>query len=675
MDQLSPKKSNLKKSKKTSQYSVLIIEDSCLQAQVYLDNMGSSLKVDWENNLKKGIKKLQNKKYDCILLDLNLPDSKNLEALEKIAVYSKDVPIVVVTSTYDDRNSVRKAFRLGAHDFLLKSEINNINIDEFVKSTIKAYQLEMKNIQEQAENKIRSLLEGKDGRDKLFQQYAPLICHSIIETMNEGVISFSQDGHVIFANQQMVSILGFNSSAKVANKLIDSFIPASSIQNNQANRTTCYSSKTSSSFESELINRSGDIVPVLIHQTPLLDHHHNITSIFWVVTDLSELKEKEALLKEQMRFLEKANDELKKIDKVKSNFLSMVSHELRTPLASIKEGVAIVADKTCGPLNEKQEKFLGIASKNASRLAHLINDLLDLAKMESGKLKLIKNSHDVSLIIRESVEELEPIAKKQAVDISIKISKKLPRVLIDSDKIHEVMTNLISNALKYADNNDRITVRSVRYKEDPNFVIIKVIDKGPGIAPDDLEKIFHKFQQLEDTSTRKKGGTGLGLPICRDIIELHGGRIWVESKQSKGSTFSFTLPIEGGKVMERKKILVIDDEEDICETAKARLEASNMDVQTALNGPEGIKKAISFKPDFILLDLMMPEMDGFQVCENLKKNKLTKSIPVVVLTCLEDEEAAKKVISKGANGYMVKPFDKDSLLYTIKEFLRSSNDQ
>lgn len=367
----------------------------------------------------------------------------------------------------------------------------------------------------------------------------------------------------------------------------------------------------------------------------------------------------------------RANKELRKIDKVKSDFLSMVSHELRTPLASIKEGVALVLDQTAGPVNDNQKKFLEIAKRNIDRLAHLINDLLDLSKIESGKMQLMKGSVDLNKLAEDAKFTFENLANNKTIRLELDLEENLPSAFADQDKTAEIFANLVSNAIKYTNEGGHARLKTTRYSEDPNYLLVTIEDDGVGIAENDLPNLFQKFHQLEDTNTRKVGGTGLGLAICKQITELQGGRIWVDSKLGEGSRFSFTLPIEGGKIMKRRKILVIDDEEDLCVTIKARLESANMDVETALSGKEGIEKALSYQPEIILLDLMMPEMDGFEVCEQLKKDKDLMGIPVIVLTCLEDEESAKKAISKGANGYMVKPFDRDSLMFTVREFLGS----
>ena len=246
-------------------------------------------------------------------------------------------------------------------------------------------------------------------------------------------------------------------------------------------------------------------------------------------------KQEKILSERQMSALEKANTEFKKADKIQSDFLSMVNHELRTPLASIKEGVSLVLDEVAGSLNEKQKNFLNIVKRNVDRLSGLINGLLDLSKMEAGKMELIRGNIDINELAREATSAYENT-------IYFELAKDLPHIFVDRDKTISVLSNLVSNALKFTSGDKGITVRTARFNKDPNFILVSVQDSGRGIAKKDIHKIFVKFRQLEDILTRKVGGTGLGLVIAKDIVELQGGKIWVESEEGKGSSFSFVLP-------------------------------------------------------------------------------------------------------------------------------------
>ena len=246
------------------------------------------------------------------------------------------------------------------------------------------------------------------------------------------------------------------------------------------------------------------------------------------------------LTKEKNEDLEILNRKLKNMYEVQKEFTSTVSHELRTPLASIKLTVDLVLSGAPGPLTEDQTKFLTKINNNVDRLCRLINDILDLSKFESGKMQLNLSFNDIRTVIQEDIETQQQVAKDKGLYLRAEIPQVIPKIPFDVDKIHQVLSNLISNAIKFADNGG-ITISCINNAENNN-VEINVKDTGKGINSDDMDKLFLKFQQLGD-SRKQVGGTGLGLAISKEIIDRHGGKIWVESEIGKGSCFKFVLPI------------------------------------------------------------------------------------------------------------------------------------
>ncbi len=288
-------------------------------------------------------------------------------------------------------------------------------------------------------------------------------------------------------------------------------------------------------------------------------------------------------------------------------------------------------------------------------------------------MKLERKLGNLNELVADIVGNFAPAATEKKITLDKKLQADLVKIYFDPDKIAQVLANLINNSIKFTPENGQIVVQSSYYGSDPNYVCVSVKDNGEGIAKEDFDKLFKKFQQLDMRLTRKTGGTGLGLALSKQVVELHGGKIWAESEgKGKGTTFSFILPKEEKAMGEsaKKKILVIDDEKDLCETAQGIITAKGYVVSYALSGQEGLDKVKSVKPDLIVLDLMMPGMDGFAVAENLKKNPDTAQIPILVLTALDQEQSAKKALALGAKGYLVKPFEPDSLLFTIEEFLK-----
>lgn len=360
----------------------------------------------------------------------------------------------------------------------------------------------------------------------------------------------------------------------------------------------------------------------------------------------------------------------KEIDRIKSDFISITSHELRTPLASIKEAVSLVFDGAVGQIDEKQREFLAIAVRNINRLANLVNNLLDLSKIEFGRMELEKSACDLNAVAEDAIATFNVVARNKNITIKIKPNKGLPKVMMDKDRITQVFANLVSNAVNFTSDGGVITVAVDYYGPDKKHVQAIVEDTGAGIEKKEISKLFQKFHQADSSTTRKTPGTGLGLAVSKEIIELHAGKIWVESEQGKGSKFSFTLPLEFiDKKTQQKTILIIDDEPALCVTVKMRLERHNYNVLTALGAKEGLEKIKEHKPDLVILDIMMPEMDGFEVCRRIKRDAEISSIPVVMLTALGLEEDTKKAFAMGAEGYLVKPVSEESLLSTIKQLL------
>ncbi len=235
----------------------------------------------------------------------------------------------------------------------------------------------------------------------------------------------------------------------------------------------------------------------------------------------------------------KAQEEIKEAAKTKSASTSKVSHELRTPLTAMKEGIALVLDGLAGDINEEQKELLGIAKKNVDRLTRLINDILDFQKLDSGRVKFNLEANDVNQIVNDVYKMMVLPAKNVNLDFLLELDQNLPKVKFDSDKITQVLTNLVNNAIKFTEKGN-ITIKTFKTED---AIQVSVSDTGCGISQEDLPKLFSSFEQLHSGGDRKTGGTGLGLAISKEIIELHGGRIWVESEPGRGSKFMFTLPV------------------------------------------------------------------------------------------------------------------------------------
>ena len=234
----------------------------------------------------------------------------------------------------------------------------------------------------------------------------------------------------------------------------------------------------------------------------------------------------------------------KEVDKMKSEFISSTSHELRTPLAAIKESVMLILDGTTGEVTAQQTRFLNITKRNIDRLTTLINDMLDISRIETGKMELKKKPCNIGVLINEILMPMEFLAKENKIELKTEAPKKIPEINCDPNRVAQVIASLVSNAIKFTPAGGKIIVACrLSLAAGKKFAEISVKDTGMGIKKEDIEKIFLRFSQLDSSLTRKSGGTGLGLAICKELVSMHGGEIWVESKPDEGSSFIFTLPV------------------------------------------------------------------------------------------------------------------------------------
>ncbi|NEP61231.1 MAG: response regulator [Symploca sp. SIO2G7] len=389
----------------------------------------------------------------------------------------------------------------------------------------------------------------------------------------------------------------------------------------------------------------------------------------------------------------------KEVDRMKTDFLSTVSHELRTPLTSVLGFAKLIdkklqevvfpalktEDKKTKRAAKKVVSNIGIIISEGERLTALINDVLDIAKMEAGKMEWQLEPVRVEEVIDRAIAATSALFQQASLALVKELEPGLPEVRGDGNRLIQVVINLISNAVKFTEEGSII----LRVRKTGEEIITSVIDTGIGIAPEDQPKVFDKFKQVGDTLTDKPKGTGLGLPICKQIIEHHGGKIGVESELGKGSTFFFTLPItpdvqqntkninidtlleqlkshvsttSESEPGAQKTILIVDDDIHIRALLRQQLENQNYEIREAKNGLEAIYLAKETKPDLVVMDVMMPQMNGFDAVAVLKNDPQTKDIPIIILSILEDQERGYRL---GVDRYLSKPIKAETLLTEV----------
>lgn len=368
----------------------------------------------------------------------------------------------------------------------------------------------------------------------------------------------------------------------------------------------------------------------------------------------------EEKVRERTAQLEAANAQLKEMDRLKSQFLAHVSHELRTPLTSIAGFTDNMLDRLAGPVTERQEQYLMRVRANGDRLCRMISNLLDLSKIEAGKLELTFEQLHLSSVVSEVVEQLRPLAEGKHQRLQLLTRDEPLLISADPDRFSQILINLVENAIKYTPEAGSIMVDVAR--EGRHYVKICVKDTGPGIPREAIPKLFDPFFRASHHAQSRIKGLGLGLSIVKELIELHHGTITVRSDEGKGTDFEIMVPLAGGASMSpqsskahARRILVADDDPDMRQLLRDRLESQGFTVQTAKDGPEAMEVAGKEGIDGIILDIGMPGIDGIAVLRHIRATQPT--VPIIMITAVSAEQHALSAMEAGAQAYLLKPFD------------------
>ena len=386
-----------------------------------------------------------------------------------------------------------------------------------------------------------------------------------------------------------------------------------------------------------------------------------------------------------------ANAEMERALRIKDEFLANMSHELRTPLNAVLGMAESLEEQIAGPLNEKQLKYIRTIDESGKHLLELINDILDLSKIEAGRLELNVSQVSVTSLCEASMRMVKEQALKKNQQVSLIIDPEVKYIMGDERRLKQALVNLLSNAVKFTPNDQQVGVE-VKGNIRTQTVTFTVWDKGIGMAPEDLKLIFKPFIQLDSGLAREYSGTGLGLVLVAQMIRLHGGSVSVESKQGEGSRFSFTLPwvdVAGGafaKILpqktetaeeveekRKKKILIVEDTDSIIMLLSEYLRYKGYQIIVARNGMEGVELASKEKPDLILMDVMMPVMNGVEATEKIRAEKDLRDIPIIALTALAMAGDKERCLKAGMNDYLSKPVQMKELEDLILKHLQLLN--
>ena len=465
---------------------------------------------------------------------------------------------------------------------------------------------------------------------------------AILLSTSDGIIVFDADDRVTFANPAAETLLG-----RGAEELVGLITDTWTIFGLATDPEGPVQETGTQTREVRMEEPAHRIVDVRVD--PVFDDRHAYLGSVCTIRDVTA--EREAM-------------------QMKNEFVSTVSHELRTPLTSIKGYIDLILDGEAGEVNEIQQEFLSIVKENSDRLVELINDMLDISRIESGRIVLKVQPLDIAERVCGAVNTFKAVLDQQGRSIHVDVPDELPKAAGDPDRVGQVLINFISNAIKYSPEGGDVYV-SADFEDDR--VKVGIRDEGIGIAPEDQARLFTKFYRVDSSLTREIGGTGLGLSICKSIIELLGGEVGVDSEQGKGSTFWFTLPLaserhvrtpslEGPLGSPGGRILVVDDNGDVANLIATYLSRRGYEVVKAFTATEAWELALELEPRVITLDVMVDQGAGFGLLEKLKADPRTRDIPVVVLSIICDQGKSER---SGCTDYLEKPIDKNRLISVI----------
>jgi signal transduction histidine kinase/CheY-like chemotaxis protein len=389
------------------------------------------------------------------------------------------------------------------------------------------------------------------------------------------------------------------------------------------------------------------------------------------------------------RELEEKTSELEVASRHKSEFLASMSHELRTPLNAVIGFADVLLDRLFGELNERQDEYVRDIRDSGRHLLELINEILDLSKIEAGRMELELGSIAVAEMLEHGVAMVRERAARKGIALTLDVAADVGAARADELKLKQVVLNLLTNAIKFTPDGGSVRVAASAADDE---VVVAVSDTGIGIADDERERIFEAFQRGGRGARQSTEGTGLGLTLSRRIVELHGGRLWMESTLGAGSTFSFAVPAAprapaappapagseslappspatGGEPS--GTVLVVEDDARSADLLRVYLEGAGHEVAVARDGIEGLELARRTRPRAVVLDVLLPRLDGWELLARLKRDADTAAVPVVIVSMLDERGAG---FALGAAEYLVKPVDRDALLTAVSRCLERSGD-
>ena len=637
--------------------------------------------VESTGTLADAIKLLAERSFDLIMLDLGLPDSTGVQTVERVYQAVPHIPIVVLTGLADEEAGLQ-AIQKGASDYLVKGKFFR---DMLVRT-------------------IRYALERKEVEQKSRQTEERL--KAIMDNVQAGIILVDAETYkIVEANPAAVEMIGASKE-----KIIDSICNDYICPDNRGQCPVTDSEKGIGQAEQQLVRVDGVRLPILKTVVPVVlsDRKYLLESFI----DISERKRAEENLKMAKEQAEKAWAELEQANlrlessieqaklmtkkavqanQAKSQFLANMSHEIRTPMNGVLGMLELAMDE---PLNDKVMDYLNTAKLSADALLSIIDDILDISKIEAGKICIEIIDCSLKQMLSEIDSLMCPQAEQKGIEFNVSIDSPVPEMIkTDPTRLRQCLLNLLGNAVKFTDSGHVHFRIALNENKDGPVIRFDIQDTGIGVQSDKQKLIFETFTQADTTTTRRFGGTGLGLVITKNLAKLLGGTISLESKPGKGSTFTLTIPagvdiVESLLMTEYNRdqtsiqesldssakfsgrILVVEDDDVNLKTIIEMLKKLGLETEVARNGEEAVQKATGESFDLILMDIHMPVINGYEATETLREEGL--KIPIIALTASVMKNDLDKCLDAGCDMYIGKPVNYKKLFETLSKYLSSA---
>jgi PAS domain S-box-containing protein len=644
--------------------SILIIEDNpgdqiLLEANL-ADTHLTIEKVTMAATIEEGKQYLRSENFSLVFLDFFLPDSNGLESYTALSKINSKIPVVILSGLSDTELSL-KAISLGAQDFLIKGVYDCHSLEKAVRYSIER----KKNIELLKENNERYDIISKATNDIIWDW--DLSTHKI-KWIGQGL-------KIYIPKDEEIENLDYNF-------WINNLHPDERTNIVESLKGAVSSGHSSWQSDYQFLRIDGKYDYINSRGYLLRDQNGIATRMIGSMQDITERKNAEIET-------QKARIEAEEARKTQEQFLANMSHEIRTPMNGV---IGMTQLLTNTVLNEEQQDYVNTIKESAGNLMVIIDDILDLTKIVAGKIAIEKTDYDVKELISNIIKLNQFRADEKGVLLNTNIDKNLcPFLYGDPVRLQQILINLVGNALKFTEKGE-VNINLQLIKEDAQFVTLEfsVVDTGIGISTENAETVFDRFTQVSGDSKRKYGGTGLGLTITKQLIELQGGTIQVKSKEGVGSTFTFCLSIQKGTKKEKPEIktisknigckidhlniLLVEDNFINQKVAIRILTGYGALVDTANNGKEALELFKQKEYDLILMDIQMPEMDGYEATKIIRNEmgKVKAAIPIIAMTASALISDRKKCLVAGMNDYIAKPFQAEALLKKIVQQMENS---